>query len=82
MRAGRTENPRVAGSIPACATTEPLLGARPFAPLRACDAPASAITGVTLGIAGFTGKVQASTYPFLLIGASLVPALGGLLLGR
>ncbi len=41
-----------------------------------------ATAGVTLGIAGFTGKVQASTYPFLLIGASLVPALCGLLVGR
>ena len=41
-----------------------------------------AIAGVGLGIAGFTGAVQASTYPYLLIGASLVAALGGLLLGR
>ncbi len=41
-----------------------------------------AIAGVTLGIAAFTGEVQASTYPFLLIGASLLPALGGPLLGR
>ena len=41
-----------------------------------------AIAGVALGIAGFTGKVQASTYPYLLIGASLVPALGELLVGR
>ncbi len=31
-----------------------------------------AIAGVALGIAGFTGKVQASTYPFLLIGTSLL----------
>ena len=41
-----------------------------------------AIAGVTLGIAGFTGTVEASTYPYVLIGASLVAALGGLLLGR
>ncbi len=41
-----------------------------------------AIAGVALGIAGFTGTAQASTYPYLLIGASLVAALGGLLLGR
>ena len=41
-----------------------------------------AIAGVTLGIAGFVGTVPASTYPYLLIGPSLVAALGGLLLAR
>ena len=34
------------------------------------------MAGVAVGIAGFTGRVQASTYPYFLIGASLVAALG------
>ena len=41
-----------------------------------------AIASLALGIAGFTETVEASTYPYLLIGASVVAALGGLLVDR
>ena len=55
---------------------------RIVAPFLFVLAAVLAIAGVALGIAGFAGKVQASTYPYPPSGASLVAALGGLLLGH